>query len=91
VTKRLWEIGDIVDVQRLWKMPSAIYDPKHWRERAEETRILADQIHDSEAKRIMLDIAERYERMAKRYERMAKRAEARAKKPPTPPCLNCVS
>jgi len=69
-------------------MPSAIYDPKHWRERAEETRILADHIHDSEAKRIMLDIAERYERMAKRYERMAKRAEARAKKPPTPPCPN---
>jgi hypothetical protein len=52
-------------------MPSShINDPKHWLERAEEARAAAEQMADPEAKRLMLEIA-------KDYERIAKRAEAR--------------
>jgi hypothetical protein len=40
----------------------------HWRARAEEARILASQMDDSESKDAMLCIAEGYERLAKRAE-----------------------
>jgi hypothetical protein len=39
---------------------------KHWQERAEEARVHADQLTDPEAKRMMLEIAESYQRFAKR-------------------------
>ena len=46
---------------------------RHWRERAEEARAVAGQLNHPEAKRIMLGIAEGYERMAKlAEERLAK-------------------
>ena len=48
-----------------------INEPDHWRARAEEARILANQMNDAEAKVAMLRIAEE-------YERLAQRAEARA-------------
>jgi hypothetical protein len=32
-------------------MPSRIDDPKHWRERAEEARIIAGDMKDPEARR----------------------------------------
>jgi len=41
-------------------------DPKHWRERAEEARAHAGQMTDPEAKRMMLGIAEDYEKLARR-------------------------
>jgi hypothetical protein len=41
---------------------------KHWQERAQEARVHADQLTDPEAKRMMLGIAESYDRLAKRAE-----------------------
>jgi hypothetical protein len=35
-----------------------INDPKHWRDRAEEARTVADEISDPDAKRKMLRIAD---------------------------------
>jgi hypothetical protein len=46
-----------------------INDPKHWRDRAEEARTLAEQMDDPEAKQMMLGIVESYERLAQRAER----------------------
>jgi hypothetical protein len=45
-----------------------INEPDHWRARAQEARILAGQMNDSESKDAMLRIAEDYERLAKRAE-----------------------
>jgi hypothetical protein len=41
-----------------------INNPKHWRERAEEARVHAEQIADPESKKMMLRIAEDYEKLA---------------------------
>jgi hypothetical protein len=41
-----------------------IDDPKYWRERAEEARSIAKLLNDQEAKRQLLAIASRYERLA---------------------------
>jgi len=51
-------------------------DPKHWRDRAEEVRTLAEQMSDPETRRIMRGIADD-------YEKLAKRAEQRKGKTPT--------
>jgi hypothetical protein len=52
----------------IWRvMPYRSFnDPKHWRERAEEARAHAQQMTDPEAKRMMLTIAEDYEKLARR-------------------------
>jgi hypothetical protein len=46
-----------------------INDPKHWRERAEEARVHAEQVTDDEPKKMMLRIADDYEELAGRAER----------------------
>jgi hypothetical protein len=46
-----------------------IDDPKHWRERAEEVRTLSDQMDYGESRRVLLRIAEDYDRLAEHAER----------------------
>jgi hypothetical protein len=43
-------------------------DAKHWQDRAEEARMHAEQLTDPEAKRMMLDIAKSYDKLAARAE-----------------------
>ena len=47
---------------------SMVDDPEHWRQRAEEVRTVAEDMHDPVTKRSMLDTAEGYERLARRAE-----------------------
>jgi hypothetical protein len=42
----------------------SLQDTKHWRDRAEQARIQAEQMSDPESRRRMLQVAEDYERMA---------------------------
>jgi len=44
--------------------PHLIYDPEHWRSRAEQARVVADSLKDPESKRSMLNIAEEYDLLA---------------------------
>jgi len=48
-------------------MPSRkfVWDPEHWRFRAEETRTVADQMTHEDARTIMRRIALDYDRLAK--------------------------
>ena len=63
-------------------MPSMLNNVRHWQDRAEEARAVAGQLNDGEAKRIMLGIADGYERMAKLAEtRNAQAAAANGKQP----------
>jgi hypothetical protein len=41
-------------------------DPEHWRQRAKEARALAEQMSDETAKKMMLEIADDYEKLAVR-------------------------
>jgi hypothetical protein len=46
-----------------------INDPKHWRQRAQEARTVADELTDPDAKRRMLRTAADYEELARRAEK----------------------
>ena len=47
-------------------IPPHFNDPEHWQKRAEETRVLAEQMNDEAAKKIMLGIADDYVELAVR-------------------------
>ena len=50
-------------------MKNPIFDPNHWRQRAEHAQAKADQISwDSNLKRKLLRTAEEYDRLAQRAE-----------------------
>lgn len=50
------------------------YTPKYWRRRAEEARTVALHLRRPERRRIMLDIAACYERIARMADSLAPRA-----------------
>jgi hypothetical protein len=54
-----------------------ICDPEHWRNRAEEARILANEMNDSKTKDAMLRIADEYEHLARWVEDWAMRRLAK--------------
>jgi hypothetical protein len=59
-------------------------NPECWRLRAEESRSLADSIGDLALKRIMLGIAQDYDRMTDRAEHLkATKGGGRKQRPPT--------
>jgi hypothetical protein len=46
----------------------AIYDAKHWRDRAAQMRVLSDEMKDFEARTLMLKLANDYDKIADRAE-----------------------
>jgi hypothetical protein len=50
-------------------MPAILDNAAHWRARAKESRVLAEQLHDPESRRMMLTVAESYERLADHADR----------------------
>jgi len=55
---------------------SHINDPKHWRDRAEAMRALAEETADANARETMLRVAADYEKLAERAARRASGASA---------------
>jgi hypothetical protein len=53
------------------KRPSTIHDPKHWNDRANEARAVAEHSGDAKSRLTMLKIAEIYEHLAQRVEQRA--------------------
>ena len=49
-------------------MPELLNNPENWRKRAAEARAIAGRMTDPDAKRMMLGIAQSYERLADRAE-----------------------
>ncbi len=58
-------------------MKTLLDDAEHWWSRAEETRTIAEIMTDPEARRIMFDIAEGYDRLAERAVRAHRQARDR--------------
>jgi len=46
--------------------PHYFSDPEHWRRRAEESRVLAEQMSDETSRQMMLKIADDYDKLAVR-------------------------
>jgi hypothetical protein len=62
-------------------MKNPIYDPNHWRQRAERAQAKADQAsRDANLKRKLLRTAEEYDRLAQRAEQW--RSTENAQRPP---------
>jgi hypothetical protein len=59
-----------------------INDPKHWRKRAGEARLVADELTDPDAKRRMLRMADDYEKLARRAERRLKQQQQQQQQQP---------
>jgi hypothetical protein len=53
------------------------HDPQHWRLRAEEARINAELFGDPASRRLMHEIADRYEQIAQRAEERMQDSEKR--------------
>jgi hypothetical protein len=59
-------------------------DAKHWRERAEEARAVAESLKDPHARRMMLGIAQAYQKLAHRAEERVSNEAHAAIAPPLP-------
>jgi hypothetical protein len=62
LNERMRSTDPAADPQQVAASPT---DPRYWRQRAQESHSLAQQMHNASARGIMLDIALRYEAMAK--------------------------
>jgi alkylation response protein AidB-like acyl-CoA dehydrogenase len=61
-----------------------IHDPQHWRDRAAQMRVLAEGMQDPQARRLMILVANDYDKLADRAARRAAAAQsATATDPPT--------
>ena len=49
-------------------LPSYVYAPEHWRDRADAMRALAAQVKNEELKSILLRLTEEYRQLADRFE-----------------------
>jgi hypothetical protein len=58
-----WEELEIAPLSLKW-----IDNPKRWRDRAEEARIKAELMLDTQAAETMLRVAEQYDRLARKVE-----------------------
>jgi hypothetical protein len=58
--------------------PRDIHDPRHWRNRAQEMRVLAEAMNDTETRRIMNQLADGWDEMAHRAERRVARPDRSA-------------
>jgi hypothetical protein len=64
-------------------MKALINDPEHWLSRAEEARVIAEQMTDPQARASMLRVAQEYEKLAERAE--ARTISGAERKPVAPP------
>jgi len=71
---RIWRSNMVraSERERMIARDATIRDAKHWLEREEEARSVADDLSDPDAKRLMLSIAEGYREMAEHAERATK-------------------
>jgi hypothetical protein len=53
-------------------MANILDRPERWRDRARESRYLANAMPDAESRRMMLDIADSYDRLARRADERAR-------------------
>lgn len=61
-------------------------NPKHWRARAKEARALAESLRDAQSRRMMLQVADDYEKLAARAERRGRPQQGKpAGRPSAPP------
>jgi hypothetical protein len=65
-------------------MPAVFGSPAHWRDRAEDLRVMAEQMSEAAVKQSLLRIAARYDKIAKQAEDATVRA-AQNPSSPTPP------
>jgi LAS superfamily LD-carboxypeptidase LdcB len=67
--------GLVLRLQQRKTIELSIDSAGYWRSRAEEARALAEMLEDPEAKRMMMDVVEGYERLATHAEASQKQCK----------------
>ena len=64
-------------------MPALLSNPRYWELRAEEARVIAQDMKDPEARRMMIGVADTFDLLARRFAEIeAQLKVANQKKPP---------
>jgi hypothetical protein len=63
-------------------MPKLIWDENYWLHRAEEARAMASEIRNPECRRIMVEIADSYDRLAQQSKDFVSAARGAPEKDP---------